>query len=88
MIGDQPTGAIPGVVITAVIHEGLTVLANGKAARLAIVDEAGNILAAGDDVAREAEAVAGNCYRNFLKGQGHLRVHKGVLPAASKGGAA
>lgn len=88
MIGDQPTGAVPGVVITAVIHEGLTVLANGKPARLAIIDEAGNILAAGDDVSREAEAVAVNCYRNFLKGQGHLRVYKGIPPGAWKGGAA
>lgn len=78
MIGTQPTGAINGVVITAVAHEGLTVLANGKPARLAIIDDDGNVLAAGDAVAREAEAVALNCYRNFLKGNGHLRVYKDV----------
>lgn len=87
MIGDQPTGTIPGVVITAVIHEGLTVLADGKPARLAIIDDDGNILAAGDDVAREAEAVAVNSYRNFLKGQGHLRVYKGIQSGAREGGA-
>lgn len=80
MIGTQTTGAIEGVVITAVAHEGLTVLANGKPARLAIIDDDGNVLAAGADVAREAEAVALNCYRNFLKGNGHLRVYKGVPP--------
>lgn len=81
MIGTQPTGAIEGVVITAVAYEGLSVLANGKPARLAIIDDDGNILAAGADVAREAEAVALNNYRNFLKGQGHLRVYKGVPPS-------
>ena len=81
MIGTQPTGAIDGVVITAVAYEGLSVLANGKPARLAIIDNDGNILAAGADVAREAEAVALNNYRNFLKGQGHLRVYKGVPPS-------
>lgn len=81
MIGTQPTGAIEGIVITAVAHEGLTVLANGKPARLAIIDESGNVLAAGPNVAREAEAVALNCYRNLMKGQGHLRVHKDVQMA-------
>lgn len=80
MIGTQPTGTIDGVVITAVIHEGLTVQANGKPARLAIIDEDGKVLAAGPDVAREAEAVAINCYRNFLKGNGHLRVYQPVQP--------
>lgn len=88
MIGDQPTGAVPGVVITAVAHEGLSVLAYGKPAQLAIIDGAGNILAAGLEVAREAEAVALNNYRNFLKGQGHLRVYKGIPPGTWKGGEA
>lgn len=75
MIGHQPEGAIAGVVISAVSHEGLTVTVNGKPARLAILTDDGHVIAAGDQVAREAEAVALNCYRNFLKGQGHLRVH-------------
>lgn len=74
MIGQQPTGAIPGVVITAVAHEGLTVQINGRPGKLAVLDEAGNVIAAGPAVAREAEAVALNCYRQVLRGQGHLRV--------------
>ena len=75
MIGNQPTGAITGVVISAVSHEGLTVTFNGRPARLAILDDDGHIIAQGNQVAREAEAVSLNCYRNFLKGQGFLRVN-------------
>lgn len=78
MIGTQPTGAIAGVVISAVSHKGLTVTVDGKPARLAIVTDDGSIIAVGDVVARESEAVAVNCYRNFLKGQGHLTVHAEV----------
>lgn len=74
MIGTQPIGAIDGVVISAVSHEGLTVTVNGKPARLAIVTDDGRVVAAGDQVAREAEAVAVNSYRSLLQGQGHLRV--------------
>ncbi len=75
MIGTQPTGAIEGVVISAVSHEGLTVTVDGQPARLAIVTDEGTIVAAGADVAREARAVAVNCYRAFLQSTGHLRVH-------------
>lgn len=75
MIGTQPIGAITGVVISAVSHEGLTVTYNGKPARLAILGDDGQVIAVGDQVAREAEATAVNCYRNFLKGQGFLRVN-------------
>jgi len=74
MIGDRPIGALPTVMITAVSHEGLTVTVNGRPATLAVLTQDGEIIAAGSDVAREAEAVAINCYRQFLKGQGYLRV--------------
>lgn len=74
MIGTQPTGALAGVVISAVAHEGLTVQVDGRPARLAIVTGDGQVIAAGHLVAREAEAVAVNCYRQLLRGQGHLRV--------------
>ena len=74
MIGPQPTGNVPGVIISAVAHEGLTVTVNGKPARLAVVAEDGSVIAAGRDVAREAQAVAVNLYREFLRGNGHLRV--------------
>lgn len=75
MIGTQPTGTIQGVVISAVAHEGLTVEVDGKHARLAIVTDDGQIIAVGEDVAREARAVSVNCYRSFLQGTGRLRVH-------------
>lgn len=74
MIGTQPVGAIEGVVISAVSHEGLRVTINGRPGRLAIVDDAGQVVAAGADVAKEAEAVAVNSYRGLLIGRGHLRV--------------
>jgi hypothetical protein len=80
MIGTQPTGAVPGVVISAVAHEGLTVTVDGKPARLAIVLDDGTVVAAGTDVAREAQAVAVNLYRGFLKGNGHLRVLSPSIP--------
>lgn len=83
MIGTQPTGAIAGVVISAVAHEGLTVVANGRRARLAIVADDGTVIAAGDQVAREAEAVAVNCYRNVLQLQGHLRVVSAPITEAT-----
>ena len=75
MIGTQPEGTIAGVVISAVSHEGLRVMVNGKPARLAIITDDGQVIASGDQVAKETEAVALNCYRNFLKGQGYLRVN-------------
>lgn len=79
MIGTQKTGRIPGVVISAVVHTGLEVTIDGKPGRLAIVSEDGQIVAEGTAVAREAQAVALNCYRNVLKGQGHLRVHSEMI---------
>jgi hypothetical protein len=81
MIGTQPTGSVPGVIISAVAHEGLTVTVNGKPARLAVVLEDGTVVAAGRDVAREAQSVAVNLHREFLKGNGHLRVLSAPLGA-------
>lgn len=74
MIGDQTTGTIAGAHIMAVAHEGLRATFNGHPAMLAIVSQDGQILASGAQVAIEAEAVAVNNYRNFLKGKGHLRI--------------
>lgn len=82
MIGTQPTGAIEGVVISAVAHEGLTVTIDGRPGRLAIVDAEGRVIAAGNQVAREAEAVAVNSYRHALQLQGHLRVRSAAIAAA------
>lgn len=85
MIGTQPTGTLPGIVITAVSHEGLSVTIDGKPARLAIINEAGEIVAAGDQVATEAEAVAVNNYRQFLQGKGYLRVVGKQIEASNEG---
>jgi hypothetical protein len=83
MIGPQTTGTIDGVVISAVAHEGLTVTVNGRPARLAIVSDDGQIVACGDQVALEAEAVAVNSYRGLLQGKGHLRVLSKPIPSAT-----
>uniref|UniRef100_A0A1A7GDL2 Uncharacterized protein n=1 Tax=biofilter metagenome TaxID=1070537 RepID=A0A1A7GDL2_9ZZZZ len=82
MIGDQPVGTIQGVCIQATAYKGLSVTVNGQPAQLAVVIE-GQVVAIGKAVAEEAEAVAVNNYRNFLKGEGHLTVMgKPILRAA------
>ncbi len=82
MIGTQRTGRLPGVVMHATSHEGLLVDVDGKPARLAIIDADGKVIAAGAEVAREAEAVALNNYRNTLKGQGFLRCYGNPIQKA------
>jgi len=79
MIGPQYTGAIDGVIISAQSHTGLKVTARGKLALIAAVTTEGEIIAIGDLVAKEAEAVAVNSYRNFLAGKGHLKVYSKPL---------
>jgi hypothetical protein len=79
MIGPQYTGAINGIVISAQSHTGLKVTARGEPALLAVVTADGEIVAVGDLVAKEAEAVAINAYRNFLAGKGHLKVYSRPL---------
>lgn len=74
MIGTEPTGTIPGVVIHAIAHEGLRVTVDGKPAQLAIVTDDGRIVALGQEVADEAENVSVNSYRAFLLGRGHVRL--------------
>jgi len=76
MIGKIKTGSLQHSVISAVVHEGLSVKTPaGKTLRLAVIDEDGNVIEAGEDVAREAWNVAIASYKNFLQGIGHLRVH-------------
>lgn len=87
MIGDQTTGNVDGLRITAVSHEGLRATFNGKPVQLAILSDDGQVLACGALVAKEAEAVAVNSYRNFLKGQGHLRVHSNPLTPSKRAAA-
>jgi len=62
--------------ISAVSHQGLTVTTpDGEPATLAIVNKDGKVIEAGPSVARQAWEVAIESYRNFLKGEGYLRVH-------------
>ena len=74
MIGTQKTGTIPGVTLSVIGHKGIVAEVDGKPARLAVITEDGRIIAAGPDVAREAEAVSVNWYQAMLKAKGHMRV--------------
>ncbi|RRV41318.1 hypothetical protein EGJ86_07485 [Pseudomonas sp. o96-267] len=49
--------------------------ADGKPARLAIVDKAGNVIEAGADVAWAAWRVCIEVQENYWEGMGHLVVH-------------
>lgn len=69
------TARSSSVAIAAVVFEGITVTdAAGNPASLAVVDDAGNVLASGSEVARAAWEASITAYRNHLVGQGHLRV--------------
>lgn len=74
-IGPITVGTLENAVMSAVISEGLRVqTADGRPAKLAIIDEAGKVVEYGDAVAEEAWNVAIASYKNFLAGNGHLRV--------------
>ena len=78
MIGVPPTGALTGATISAVCFEGLSAeTREGRKALFAIIDEDGKVIEAGPAVAKEAWNVTLACYKNFLVGQGHLRVFAG-----------
>jgi hypothetical protein len=62
--------------ISATVSQGFTAsTADGKPARLAIIDEQGNVIEAGADVAWAAWKVCIEAQENFWEGQGHLVVH-------------
>lgn len=80
MIGDPKTGRLVNCEISAVTFEGFTVkTATGEPATLAVIDKDGNIVEMGATVAHELWSVAILAYRNFLKGEGYLRVRSGPL---------
>ncbi|HEX7906690.1 MAG TPA: hypothetical protein VF534_01175 [Paraburkholderia sp.] len=67
-----------GSIISAVSYEGFTVTtATGEPAKLAILDEDGNVLDAGPAVSAAAWKVVIAAYRQFLQDEGYLRVHTG-----------
>ncbi|WP_028446879.1 hypothetical protein [Chitinimonas koreensis] len=62
--------------ISAVSHQGLSIVDSaGRPARLAIVDQDGTIIDDGPEIARTVWEVSLQSYRNYLRGQGYLRVH-------------
>lgn len=66
---------IESPTISAISYEGLSVTtADGRPATFAIVDENGNVVAAGKEIADAAWQASVNAYRQFLMGQGHLRI--------------
>jgi hypothetical protein len=84
MIGKIETGTLASSMISATISQGFSAQTrDGRPAQLAIIDEFGNVIEIGDQVAREAFNVAVASYKNFLKGQGHLRVY-GAAEIAAK----
>ena len=62
------------VEISAVSYQGLSVATNGRPARLAVIDDNGQVIEAGPAISKAVWDVAINSYRQFLMGTGHLRV--------------
>lgn len=85
MIGIPTTGTLECGCISASVTTGYQLsTADGRPARLAIIDADGNVIEAGDSVAREAWNVCIAVVKNFAIGQGHLVVHSsppGAMPA-------
>lgn len=71
-----PNPELAGAKLSATVSTGFTAhCESGAQARMAIIDDQGNILAAGDDVAWAAWRVCVEVQENFWEGQGHLVVH-------------
>ncbi|RDU95413.1 hypothetical protein DWV00_29620 [Trinickia dinghuensis] len=68
-------GEAVNFLLSASATEGLIVeLADGSRATLGVIGPDGQVIA--DDVTREAFAVAVQAYVEFLRGRGHMRVHR------------
>ncbi len=76
MIGIPETGTLENGCISANVTTGYRfTTADGRPARLAIIDDEGNVVEAGDTVAKEAWNVCIAVIKNFKIGQGHIVVH-------------
>lgn len=72
---DTQIAAAISSTISAVSFQGLSIVTpDGNPATLAVVDQNGKIVEAGPSVMRAVWDVAIRSYRNFLIGNGHLRV--------------
>lgn len=73
------TATLQNAVVQGVAHEGITVhTRDGRRARLAVIDDEGNIIEAGREVERVVFAASREVIYNFWKGQGHMRVFYGA----------
>ncbi|KQT10814.1 hypothetical protein [Ramlibacter sp. Leaf400] len=79
LIGEQETGRVKGVIISASGINGISVTVNGRTARLAVVTADGEIVT-GDAIAKEVFNVSVNAYRDFLRGMGYLHTHSTPPP--------
>ena len=76
MIGIPETGTLENGRIAANVTIGYKfTTADGRPARLAIIDDQGNVVESGEAVAREAWNVCIAVIKNFKIGQGHIIVH-------------
>lgn len=76
MIGIPTTGTLQHGCISANVSSGYQLAtADGRPARLAIIDADGNVIEAGEAVEREAWNVCIAVVKNFAIGQGHIVVH-------------
>lgn len=73
-----PNPTMIGACLQATVSTGFTATSgDGRPARMAIIDEDGNILAEGNEVSWAAWRVCVEVQENFWEGQGHLVVHAG-----------
>ena len=76
--GEHKTGTLANSIMSGRCFEPLSVTTrDGRPARIAIIDDQGCIIDAGDAVAKEAWNVMVAVYKNYLVGQGHVRVFGG-----------
>ncbi|ASL27381.1 hypothetical protein HA520_20325 [Azotobacter chroococcum] len=76
MIGIPETDTLEHSRISANVNTGFQLTtADGRQAHLAIIDEDGNVIEAGQAVAQEAWNVCIAVQKNFWRGMGHLVVH-------------
>lgn len=85
MKNSVPNPQLQAARISANVSSGfVATTADGKPARLAIIDEDGNVIEAGQDVAWAAWRVCIEVQENFWECQGHLIVHSGPPPPIQK----
>lgn len=85
MFAKRTTAPLAHAQISAVLHEGLTItLPDGRKGKLAIIDDAGNVVEAGDAVAGNTWNCVVDTVSNMLRGMGHLRTFTGPRPTMAE----